>query len=130
MYEGKIQLLKTSTSNDVEQEMNRFSREQIRSALPLHFFQGVANLWRRLVKEATETSGFLLKSKDSITPYAKAELLKRLDGSKRFQVLQNNTGYVTTVITADERRNISMSHSKISSSIRKQDHTLLWKCDY
>jgi len=130
MYDRDIQLLKTSTSNDVEQEMFRFSREQIRSALPYHFFVGVANLWQRLVKEATDTTRTLLRTKESITPYAKTELFRRIKDSRRYTVVQNNNAIITTIVTAEERKGISLSHTKISRSNKNDDHKLFWHCDY
>lgn len=130
MYDQNIQLLNTSTSNDVEQEMFRFTREQIRSALPCHFFKNVADLWKRLLEEATKTTNTLLQTKQSITPYAHAELARRMQNSERYYIDQNNSKYIKTRIALDERKAASLSQFTLSNRSRNDDHYLFWKCDY
>jgi hypothetical protein len=121
MIRDKIQLLKTSTSNDVEQEMQRFKREKIRANLPYHVFLNIAQLWSRLIRESTKTTEFQLSSRQPITPFARSELSEKILQSRRFDVSHLSHNVVSKNVNAEERRLFGVSHSKMSGVHRKED---------
>jgi hypothetical protein len=50
--------------------------------------------------------------------------------AKRFVVAQSNEDYVTTVVTAEERKAVSLNHSKLLGKSKLEDHSLFSKCNY
>ena len=126
-YENKWELLGQTTSNDAEQEMMRFKRENIRSAKsPLEFFQAVVVLWQRLVAEAVFTTQTCLETRQMSTPYA-ITTLKHLRKSATNCIQRGNE--ITVSVTAQDRKLLLSSHTQYSKLDMSVVHVFRYHID-
>ena len=83
-----------STSNLVEQEMNRCKKLKIRFKYPLEIFIGMVNLWIRLYREGVEMAKELFEKKCHVTNYAYRYVEMQKVASQKLE-LQSENGTVT-----------------------------------
>ena len=126
-----IPMYKKATDNDVEQEMNRFMKLGIRTALPVPFFQRVMRLWTNLVSDAVAIRRYMEERNCELTPYAYSLLKQRTESAGRMQS-DTNGAQVYTILTAEERATFGRMSvlPKVAAGSTPPPLRLTWETSY